>query len=189
MNEQAADRGKINQFGQICQDLVVHNQEVTTADNIIIINYGEPGSGVTSGSAGIQVDRGSLADYVFLFDETSDTFEIGEVGDLQAVATREDAPVDQSIPYWNDVEKRYDTVNTKFKINVESAEIYDATSMILITIPTGIKAGVSTFDIKTSSGNDGMTISRGIGSQIALVIISEEFFITQRIFHPYKIVE
>jgi hypothetical protein len=50
---------------------VVNTGEVSTSDNIIYINAGEPGSGVTSGQAGIQVDRGSLTDYQFLFDETT----------------------------------------------------------------------------------------------------------------------
>ena len=84
---------------------VVHNQEVTTSDNLIVINYGEVGPGVTAGFAGIEVDRGTLTDYQFLFYEDTDTFRIGEIGSLQAVATREDVPIEGAFPYWNNVEK------------------------------------------------------------------------------------
>lgn len=76
-------------------------EHVRTTDNIIRLNDGEVGAGVTSLSAGIEVDRGSLTNYEFLFDETTDTFRIGEVGTLQAVATREDSPTDNGIAYWD----------------------------------------------------------------------------------------
>jgi hypothetical protein len=45
----------------------VSNLEVT--DNVITVNKGETGSGVTLGTAGIAVNRGSLNDVLFLFDE------------------------------------------------------------------------------------------------------------------------
>ncbi|MEA3495601.1 MAG: hypothetical protein U9R42_06145, partial [Bacteroidota bacterium] len=59
------------------------NTEVTTTDNIVILNDGEVGAGVTAGSAGIQIDRGTATDYEFKFDEADDSFKIGEVGSLQ----------------------------------------------------------------------------------------------------------
>ena len=121
---------------------VVNNQEVTTSDNIIVVNNGEVGPGVTAGSAGIEVDRGSATNYQFLFVEASDTFRIGEIGSLQAVATREDSPTDQRFPLWNDSSKRFDT----------------ATSTIL-RIATGIQSTVAAFDIKTSGGEDGITVN------------------------------
>lgn len=41
-------------------------------DNIILLNKGEGGAGVTKGTAGIEIDRGSLEDAQFLWDETID---------------------------------------------------------------------------------------------------------------------
>lgn len=43
-------------------------------DNIILLNKGEGGAGVTEGTAGIEIDRGSLANAQFLWDETIDKF-------------------------------------------------------------------------------------------------------------------
>lgn len=76
-------------------------ETVQIADNLMVVNYGEVGAGVTAGSAGIRIDRGSAADYDFLFDESSDLFKVGETGSLQAVATREDSPTDNALPYWD----------------------------------------------------------------------------------------
>ena len=61
---------------------------VTTKDNIIVVNSGEQGTGVTSGKAGIQVDRGDEADYQIIFDETDDLFKVGIVGQLEVIASR-----------------------------------------------------------------------------------------------------
>lgn len=47
----------------------------TVNDNIIVINSGEVGAGITAGSAGIQIDRGSSDDATVLYNETADVFE------------------------------------------------------------------------------------------------------------------
>lgn len=93
---------------------VVHNQEVTTSDNIIVVNQGETGPGVTAGIAGIEIDRGSETNYRFVFAEDTDTFRIGEIGDTQAVATREDSPTNLRVPWWNDTAKRFDTAGEAY---------------------------------------------------------------------------
>ena len=66
----------------------VNSTTVTTKDNIIVVNQGEVGSGVTSGKAGIQVDRGDLADYQIVFDETDDMFKVGQIGNLETIASQ-----------------------------------------------------------------------------------------------------
>ena len=91
-------------------EFIVNVQSVSAADNLIVINAGEVGAGVTAGEAGIEVDRGSLTNYFFLFDESDDSFKIGETGDLQKVATREDSPLPDGIAVWNAAESRFDTV-------------------------------------------------------------------------------
>jgi len=47
----------------------VSSEDLSVRDNVIIINNGETGSGVTLDTAGIQVDRGSLHDALFVWDE------------------------------------------------------------------------------------------------------------------------
>jgi hypothetical protein len=48
----------------------IESTDLAVADNIIIVNSGEGGAGVTLGSAGLLVDRGSLANVGFYFDES-----------------------------------------------------------------------------------------------------------------------
>ena len=48
----------------------VESSTLTIKDNVIYLNTGETGNGVTLGSAGIQIDRGSYQDAIFTYDET-----------------------------------------------------------------------------------------------------------------------
>jgi len=81
-----------NQIGQVIVtgDLLVQgntttveSETMTVKDNIIYLNYGETGSGVSLGTAGISIERGSQADVSLFFDETTDTFRfIDALGNL-----------------------------------------------------------------------------------------------------------
>jgi len=48
----------------------VQSENMVVKDNIIVINSGEQGSGVTLGTAGIRIDRGNLTHAQILFDES-----------------------------------------------------------------------------------------------------------------------
>lgn len=88
----------------------VHSQELTVADKVITVNAGEVGAGITGDQyAGIEVDRGSETNYMFVFDEIQDNFRVGIDGSLQAVATREDVPNDGYVAVWNAAAVRFDT--------------------------------------------------------------------------------
>jgi hypothetical protein len=68
----------------------VNSTIVNVKDNIIVVNSGEIGSGVTLGKAGIQVDRGDMSDFALLFDELDDFFKVGQIGGtFETIATRE----------------------------------------------------------------------------------------------------
>ena len=49
---------------------ILNTVDSTIKDNLIIINSGESGAGITLQSGGIQIDRGSQPDANILFDET-----------------------------------------------------------------------------------------------------------------------
>ena len=63
-------------------------QTVQVLDNIIQVNFGETGMGVTAGQAGIRVSRGEAIDYMMVFDEPSKAFQVGPLGQLQTLATQ-----------------------------------------------------------------------------------------------------
>lgn len=84
-------------------------ETVTVKDNLIVLNSGEVGAGVTAGEAGIIVDRGTETDYKFIFDEVSDSFKVGQEGSLQKVATREDSPINGGVAVWDTADNRFET--------------------------------------------------------------------------------
>jgi hypothetical protein len=87
----------------------VNSSNVAIQDNQITLNSGETGAGVSLGSAGLTIDRGTSTDYQIIFDETSLSFKIGQTGQLQCVATREDSPIGGAIPVWNSTTNKLDT--------------------------------------------------------------------------------
>ncbi len=78
-------RGNLNVLGSTT---TIDTQNLQVKDNIIDINKGETGSGVTAGKAGIRVLRGDAANYNILFDETDDMFKVGMDNQLETIATR-----------------------------------------------------------------------------------------------------
>lgn len=87
----------------------INTVDLSVADNIIVVNSNEVGAGVTLGIAGLEVERGTLANYQIIFDEASASTRVGVIGTLQAVATREDTPVNTGVAVWNSVTRRFET--------------------------------------------------------------------------------
>ena len=56
-------------------ELETTNTSIT--DNIIVLNKGEAGAGVTAGSSGIEIDRGTQTSKTFVWDETTDKWTVG----------------------------------------------------------------------------------------------------------------
>ena len=67
----------------------IDSQNLTVKDNIIELNKGQIGNGVSAGTAGIKVDRGDELPYMILFDEADDMFKVGQQGNLENIASRE----------------------------------------------------------------------------------------------------
>ena len=50
-------------------------QDTTINDNTIILNSGETGAGITFGTSGIEIERGSLTNVSFVYDDSIDKFK------------------------------------------------------------------------------------------------------------------
>jgi hypothetical protein len=104
----------------------VHTIDLEVSTNWINLNTGLVGTPPNWLQSGVLVERGSLDPYAFLFDETDQTFRIGTIpipdssgvypdASTQAVATREDVPINEAVAVWNDVLRRFDTsIGLKF---------------------------------------------------------------------------
>lgn len=67
----------------------VNSQDLVIKDNMITLNSGDEGEGVTKGIAGIEINRGSEAKYQIVFDESDDKLKAGVEGGTKALATEE----------------------------------------------------------------------------------------------------
>ena len=85
----------------------VNTETVTIKDNIILINSTQTGTPISTLLSGIEVERGDLTNYQFLFEENTKTFKIGTAGNLQPVATRDNSPIANSVPYWDNANSKY----------------------------------------------------------------------------------
>ncbi len=90
----------------------VNTASLDIEDNILTINKNQTGVPPSTLVSGIEVERGDELDYRFMFFEDGNFFKIGVNGGEQAVATRQDNPIDNGIPFWNNTEKRFDTDST-----------------------------------------------------------------------------
>jgi len=89
---------------------IVNSETISAADNLIIVNGGEIGTGVTRGVAGIEVERGTAPNYMFNFEEARSGFTVGMSGQTQLVATRVDVPIADGIAQWDSAKYKFYTV-------------------------------------------------------------------------------
>lgn len=60
----------------------IDTANLTIEDNIILLNKGETGAGVTEGFSGLQIDRGSFDDAQLVWDEAVDKFRFQTITDV-----------------------------------------------------------------------------------------------------------
>ncbi len=58
----------------------IETTNISTKDNLIILNSEEEGAGVTAGEAGIEIERGSATNVAIKWNETSDTWQLSNDG-------------------------------------------------------------------------------------------------------------
>jgi hypothetical protein len=68
--------------------VVATAQTVEIKDNILLINSGQVGTGVSAGQAGLRVDRGDAMDYLMVFEESDQMFKVGQMGQLETLASQ-----------------------------------------------------------------------------------------------------
>lgn len=95
------------------QSFVTEAETVEIKDNLLLLNKGEVGAGVTKGIAGLEIDRGTEPNYFIIFDESDNRFKVGVEGDLWNLALREsdDNMLDGYFISWNSKDKILSTTN------------------------------------------------------------------------------
>jgi len=144
---------------------IVNAETVEVKDNTLLINKGETGHGVTAGVAGIVVDRGTATDYEFVWEETSQSFKIGEIGGLQKVATREDTPINGGVAVWNATDSRMDTTANPSVNSITiggSAVSWNADESTLDVVLNGATLQVGQEQLIRVRNNSGVSITNGM---------------------------
>lgn len=77
----------------------INTTELEIEDNIIKINKNQAGAPSDLLVSGLEVERGTLDNFLFAFVEASKDFRVGKAGNMQAVATRVDNPMENSLMY------------------------------------------------------------------------------------------
>ena len=95
------------------QSFVTEAETVEIKDNLLLLNKGEVGAGVTKGIAGLEIDRGTEPNYFIIFDESDNRFKAGVEEDLWNLALREsdDNMLDGYFISWNSKDKILSTTN------------------------------------------------------------------------------
>jgi hypothetical protein len=95
------------------QSFITEAETVEIKDNLLLLNKGEVGSGVTKGIAGLEIDRGTEPNYFIIFDESDNRFKAGVEGDLWNLALREsdDNMLNGYFISWNSKDKILSTTN------------------------------------------------------------------------------
>jgi hypothetical protein len=118
---------------------ILNTNVIEFEDNIVLLNRLENGAGVTLNQSGLEIERGSLENYRIVFNDTDDTFRIGFISNMQVVATREDAPLQNGIMMWNNVTKRLDSRNViSIDLSVTSTTNSTSTSTGSFVLSGGI---------------------------------------------------
>jgi hypothetical protein len=144
---------------------VVGTEQVDVSSAYIHLNTGLVGPPPSTLQSGIIIGRGSSEPYVFIFDETNQTFRIGIAANTstgyldastQAVATRQDEGiiVNNGIAVWNDAETKFDTYTQltyngsvfRLDASLNLPKYAGGTDLMLVVGPDGTVRSIPTSD-------------------------------------------
>lgn len=147
----------------------VTKTDLYVTDNLITVNKGETGAGVTLGRAGLEVDRGSLANVQLIYNESVDKWQITNDGitylSIVSSSTGLTAVRDDPAPQLG---ANLDTLATSiFSSNVPYVRFNDNIAISNTTVqPIGISSNNIIFAQSPMGGGSGLYVTNTtVGSQ------------------------
>lgn len=123
---------------------IISSTTVEIEDNIILLNSEQTDPGVTLNLSGIEIERGNLTNFQVVYEESTKLFKIGNVGTLQAVATRDDTPLNKGIMTFNETTKKLISVaDIELPISFSSGTVSTSPTTGSIVIDNGGGLGVT----------------------------------------------
>lgn len=165
---------------------VIDVAAIDTSGSFIRLNTGLTGPTPAYLQSGIVVERGDGEPYIFVYDEDNETFRIGITyletsthysdASTQAVATRQDAPIDLGVAFWNDSLKRFDTSTSLTVTSIRQwNEAQDASILLRLkeaSLGTSFKWVSGLLDVSISSTfnpslSDSIKVPNDVGGILA----------------------
>ena len=134
---------------------ILNTNVIEFEDNIVVLNRLETGQGVTLNQSGIEINRGVLENYRMVYNESDDMFKVGVISNLQAVANREDYPLQNGIMMWNSNTKR---IEAKGSISIDLIQTSSTNATSASTGSLIINGGIG---IKMDTWSNGKIFLRG----------------------------
>jgi hypothetical protein len=157
----------------------IDTETVGIKDNIILINSNQTGIPSSALKGGLEIERGDLTNFQFVFDESDDRFKVGQVGSLQTVATRTDdgTIANRGITFFNTSTNRLENnanivIDSDNRVGIGTASPItqsklDVNGSINLDGTTGTKVGFAISDTfsadSTTIGHYGLTTAGGSG--------------------------
>lgn len=89
----------------------IDTENVLIEDNKVLLNNGEIGAGITGGTSGFEIDRGTLDNYLVCFDESKPGLVAGTVGNTKCVGIIGENVGDGDLLVWNNTTNQLETTN------------------------------------------------------------------------------
>ena len=141
----------------------VSKTDLAVTDNIIILNKGETGAGVTLGIAGLEIDRGSSANVRILWNETYDKWTLTNNGTTYAnivtsVGVSGVSIVDDLAPQLGGT---LDTLNQPiFSSNVAYVQFRDNIAIATTSVvPSSLAANTIVYAQSPNGGGSGLYVT------------------------------
>ena len=137
----------------------------TITDNVIILNQGETGAGVTLGTSGIEIERGTQPNKTFVWNETTDKWTLGAeilvVGTVEATTAFSDGVLNISSGSITGA------VNGTFTTQVQAATFLGNLTGNVTGNAAGAHTGTFDGDMTgTMSGDDSTILVDGINNKV-----------------------
>lgn len=141
----------------------INVETLTVQDNLIEINSGEAGAGVTAGTAGIDINRGSELNAQIIWDEANDTIRF-QYSDGTLLDIQGNTPVQTSESLYRDSDGK--VILDGSGATSASAEYIDfSTSENTVTLTAKNEAGSGDIDlVLTTQGNGSVVIASSDGA-------------------------
>lgn len=139
----------------------INTTNTTISDNVIVLNDGESGAGVTSGSAGFEIDRGTADNASITWNETTDLFEFKVGSALADLKVSNLAMSGITADTIGDLSGNGITVNDA--INFDAAATFDSTVSVDTINEMTVGAGVTIDSVVLKDGavTGGLTAEAG----------------------------